>query len=279
MLPARSPWLLWLALLLALATGCTLTERCHENRDCPSPMLCDTVAGECVYECGGDEDCDGVGFACVDHVCQFDCSDSAELACPGEMAAICGSYCMDRYEASRPDATASFGGHDTSEALSRPGVVPWFTGSLTPMDAEAACAAAGKRLCLPREWEVVCSDVDQTAYVYGDTYDPVVCNAVDTHCDPECGVYPDCYWDCESDYHVLPTASFPDCANRFGVYDLSGNVWEAVAGDDGADHFRGGAFNCGDPALAHTCAYDGVAAGPFPSARGFRCCADGEPGP
>ena len=279
MTPAHPPRSAWLALLPALLWGCTLDERCHETRDCPSPMLCDTAAGECVYECEGDEDCDGVGFACVDHVCQFDCSGGAELTCPGDMAAVCGSFCMDLYEASRPDATSTSGGTDTSVALSRADVMPWYTETLTPLDAEAACAAAGKRLCQPREWEVVCSDVDQTAYVYGDTYDPEVCNAIDTHCDPACGVYPDCYWDCESDYTVLPTASFAGCVNRFGVYDLSGNVWEAVQGEDGADHFRGGAFNCGDPALAHTCAYDGVAAGPFPSARGFRCCAVGESGP
>ena len=33
----------------------------------------------------------------------------------------------------------------------------------------------------------------------------------------------------------------------------------------------------GDPGLAHTCSYDGLAAGTFPATRGFRCCADGDP--
>jgi len=263
-----------LAPTLATVWGCSLDEQCHENRDCPTPMLCDTVEGTCLYECEGDEDCEGIGFSCVEHACQFDCS-GGDLACPADMTAICGSFCVDLYEASRPDATETDAGEDNSRAESRVGVLPWHTESLTPADAEAACAAAGKRLCLPREWEVVCSNLDETVYVYGDDYDPAVCNSIDTHCDPECGVYPDCYWDCESDYRVLPTGSFPNCTNTFGVYDLSGNVWEAVLTDDGADHFRGGAFNCGDPALAHTCAYDGVAAGPFPSARGFRCCSDG----
>ncbi len=267
----------WIPLTVLLVAGCTLDERCRENRDCPSPMLCDTVAGECGYECETDEDCEGVGFSCLDHTCQFDCSDG-DLTCPDDMTAICGSFCIDVYEASRPDATETSAGTDSSRAVSRAGVLPWQTETLAPADAAAACAAAGKRLCLMREWEVVCSNVDATAYVYGDEYDPAVCNAIDTHCDPDCGVYPDCYWDCESDYRVLPTGSMDGCVAEFGVYDLSGNVWEAVQGDDGADHFRGGAFNCGDPALAHSCAYDGVAAGPFPSARGFRCCADGEDG-
>ena len=67
-----------------------------------------------------------------------------------------------------------------------------------------------------------------------------------------------------------------DASNEFGIFDMSGNTWEAVSSTDGMDHFHGGAFDCGDPALAHRCDYDGMAAGPFPATRGFRCCADGE---
>ena len=266
-----------MALLPLLAGACTLDEQCRENRDCPDPQLCNTVEGTCVYECEGDGDCEGFGFFCQDHVCRFDCS-GGELTCASDMTAICGSFCIDTYEASRPDATEIYQGSETSHAVSKAGVLPWSNPSLTPAQAATACEAAGKRLCLPQEWAAVCSNVEQTLYVYGDTYDPAVCNSIDTHCDPVCGVYPDCYRDCDSDYRILPTGSFPDCTNGFGIFDLSGNLWEAVQGDDGADHFRGGAYNCGDPGLAHTCAYDGVAAGPFPDARGFRCCADGEPG-
>ena len=89
-------------------------------------------------------------------------------------------------------------------------------------------------------------------------------------------MYRDCYRDCGSDFHLMPTGSFPDCSNVHGVYDLGGNVWEAVQTGDHNSHFRGGAYNCGDPALAHTCSYDGWAAGTFPNRRGFRCCADGD---
>jgi len=259
-----------------LVLGCAITEKCYENRDCPSPKLCDTTEGSCVYECGTDADCAGVGFHCHDHVCEFSCEGS-ELVCPDDMADICGSFCIDRYEASRPDATAESAGVDESTATARSGVIPWHTSVLIPAEAAAACEAAGKRLCAAHEWEVVCAGLDGRAYCYGEAYDPLICNAIDTHCDQECGVYPDCYRECESDFHVLPTGSMAGCVSEFGVHDLSGNVWEAVQFDDGADHFRGGAFDCGDPALAHTCAYDGVAAGSFPVSRGFRCCADGDP--
>jgi formylglycine-generating enzyme required for sulfatase activity len=148
---------------------------------------------------------------------------------------------------------------------------------LTPAEAAAACEEAGKRLCTAQEWERTCSRGGETVYVYGDEYEPVVCNSRDTFCDPACGVYPQCYRDCPFENLIMPTGSFPDCTNEFGIFDLSGNTWEAVESTDGADHFRGGAHDCGDPALAQRCDYDGVAAGTFPATRGFRCCADGEP--
>jgi len=259
-----------------MAAGCTLTERCYENRDCPSPKLCNTTTGACYHECEEEADCEGVGFHCVDHTCQFSC-DGGEIVCPEDMVEICGSFCIDRYEASRPDATSTAEGTDESRATSRAGVIPWFSGELSPQEAAGACTAAGKRLCSAPEWEVVCAGLDGHEYCYGESYDPLVCNAIDTHCDPECGIYPDCYWDCDSDFQVLPTGAMTDCVSEFGVHDLSGNVWEAVDVADGAEHFRGGAFDCGDPALAHSCAYDGVVAGSFPTVRGFRCCAAGEP--
>jgi len=266
------------AILALTAAGCRIEQHCYANRDCPEPQVCEVATGACVWECEADGDCGGFGFACADHECVFECGDG-ELACVDGMVSICGAFCIDSHEASRPDATDIGAGIDESLATSRPGVMPWQSELLIPAEADAACQAADKRLCTPAEWEAVCAGPDGTAYTYGDEYDPTVCNAVDTHCDPDCGIYPDCYRECDSDYHVMATGSFDGCTNAFGVFDLSGNVWEAVLLDDGADHFRGGAYDCGDPGLAHQCGYDGVAAGSFPNARGFRCCADGEPAP
>jgi hypothetical protein len=252
-----------------------IDERCNENRDCPNDKLCNTVSGSCYYECTEDSDCGGEGFYCENHTCHLLC-DNAALDCPEGMTSICGAYCIDVYEASRPDATSGSAGTDESMATSRPGVIPWHNGVLTPAEASAACVAAGKRLCTGQEWEATCAGTDPTVYVYGNDYETTTCNGIDGWCDPECGIYQFCYMDCPHDEQIMPTGSFPGCVNEFGVYDLGGNTWEAVSATDGADHFRGGAFDCGDPGLAHKCDYDGIAAGPFPTTRGFRCCADGE---
>ncbi|HCF57506.1 MAG TPA: hypothetical protein DFS52_05880, partial [Myxococcales bacterium] len=76
------------------------------------------------------------------------------------------------------------------------------------------------------------------------------CNCSSTSCSavPACP-YPHCYnqaspdgtgGPCGAGFHVMPTGSFPDCTNAFGVFDINGNVWEAVEPlvPDGLEHFR-----------------------------------------
>jgi formylglycine-generating enzyme required for sulfatase activity len=139
--------------------------------------------------------------------------------------------------------------------------------------ASAACAAADKRLCTMQEWRVVCRGPDDLDYCYGNDFDPLTCNGIDTYCTcEEEDPYPHCYLECGADFHVMPTGSFPDCTNSYGVWDINGNVWEIVASDDGLDHYRGGAYNCRDSEQLHHCDYDATW---DPSAKGFRCCADG----
>jgi len=281
---------LGLGLALPRASGCFVEERCYGSEDCPQDFLCDD--GLCVFqgfECVVDEDCGGLGFRCVDQVCVFECLEG-ELSCPDDMADICGTYCIDIWEASRPDATEESGGSDSSMALSQPGVIPWYSsdylGGMNQEIASAACEAAGKRLCTPQEWEAVCRGPDDLEYCYGDDYSASICNGIDTFCDCDGdgqpdgdGAYPHCRQECDTDLHVVPTGSFADCTNDFGIFDVNGNVWEIVSTDDGINHYRGGAYNCSDSEKLHNCGYDGAESGSFPSAKGFRCCADGEPGP
>jgi len=205
--------------------------------------------------------------------------------CPSDMINIENRFCIDRYEASRPDATPSYPGSDSSYATSRSGVIPWYPVNIET--ARKACESAGKRLCRPEEWFFNCTGTKNTVYVYGNTYSPTICNGIDAFCNcdnPSCAdlktcPYPHCYnqsssdggGPCGANLRVMPTGSFPDCLNEWGVYDINGNVWEIVDTNDGLEHFRGGAYNCGDSELLHRCDYDATWG---PSAKGFRCCKD-----
>lgn len=195
--------------------------------------------------------------------------DTGVFSCPIDMVLIdLGGYkfCMDIYEASRPDATSTSGGSNNSYATSRQGVIPWF--SVDIGTARTACNAAGKRLCYDYEWTQACKGPDNTIYSYGNSYDPIACNGIDTFCQ---NPSPGCYWNEQNvPFHVMPTGSFPNCTNEYGVYDINGNVWEWVE-DSLGGHPRGGAYNCGDSATLHQCEYIPQFT---PSARGFRCCKD-----
>ncbi len=199
--------------------------------------------------------------------------------CPfTDMVLMGDDSCMDRYEASRSDATASSGGIQTGAAQNVAGVIPWTPVTLS--QARGACQLAGKRLCGPAEWVSACRGKDLLIYTYGNTYDAAICNGIDTFChcgagsacedEPVCP-FPNCRQTCGAAFHVMPTGAFPDCHNLEGVMDLNGNVWEIVDLDDGYEHFRGGAYNCGDSETLHRCDYDATWG---PSAKGFRCCAD-----
>ncbi|MCC7535332.1 MAG: hypothetical protein IT379_03930 [Deltaproteobacteria bacterium] len=61
---------------------------------------------------------------------------------------------MYRYEASRPDATASAQGASSARSCSRAGVQPWV--NVTYIQARDACASAGMRLCTELEWLYAC---------------------------------------------------------------------------------------------------------------------------
>jgi hypothetical protein len=253
---------------------------CVDDADCDAFEYCETTTGQCrPAECFEDPDCDP-GMVCLDH----HCVPEGELSCPDDMVPIRNRFCMDIWEASRPDATESQFGTDESIATNRPSVMPWYTRRLDPAVARAACQAAGKRLCALDEWITSCRGQADTDYAYGDDFDPVICNSIDTYCvceepSPCAGEdpcpFPHCYDVCGANLRPEPTGSFPGCVNSWGIFDLNGNVWELADSDDGQLHFRGGAFNCIDSEALHRCDHDGTWG---PSAQGFRCCSDGERG-
>jgi len=209
-------------------------------------VTCGAVAGAPAAEaCNGrDDDCDGA----VDE----------QVARAAEMAQVTlaggRQVWVDRWEASRPDATAAALGLITTHACSRPNVRPWA--NLTLAQARAACAARGKRLCVDAEWRAACG---AQAYPYGAVYNQATCVSRVAG--------------------ASPTASKAGCASPSGAVDMSGNVAEWAECTRAVDcqivqPALGGSF-ADQVSDALRCDFRGNAvASSVSSAVGFRCCAD-----
>ncbi len=290
---------------------------CRTDEDCPEGSVCNLSTGKCnPVECQNDSDCDR-GLACQGGLCVFcdpfrcnpvkceadaqcaagfsctgdRCVSTEPLSCPEGMVSLGDEFCIDVYEASRPDATESREGADSSMAMSVKNVRPWVLTNDADKTfdentrALRACEAAGKTLCTENMWYRVCVGPQNLVYAYGDEYIAEICNGIDKFCSctgtsPCAGhdpcPYPHCYEDCKYNtyFHLEPTPTDPRCTNEYGIYDINGNVWEHVKGGDGT-RIRGGAFNCADSVELHRCDY--IPAIWTPSARGFRCCSLGTP--
>lgn len=232
--------------------GCLVTEYCYSSADCVSPQIC-LQNGSCGFECSRDTDC-GEGMGCEDHRCRP--KSAQPIECPADMVNIAEAFCIDRFEASRPDATSTSEGTQEDRAVSRSGVLPWqLFAPDNNATARAACLAAGKDLCTSQQWRSACEGRAGTVYGYGNTYEPETCNGIDTF-----GL---------SGFHLLPTGSQPRCRSDWGVYDINGNLWEHTLHGDNRT-IRGGAYNCKDSQTLHRCDY--IPGDWEPTARGFRCC-------
>jgi hypothetical protein len=258
------------------------------DEDFPVGQPCSTGTGACratgLFACRGD----ALGVTCVpssppavakafDVTCDGvddDCDGAIDDEAYDEMVAVDG-FAIDRYEASRPDATATSPGWRTHRACSKPGVVPWS--GVQKADAALACAAAGKRLCSASEWQSACAGPSNLAYPYGNLYEADSCNGADL--DPDC-VAPN------DDVAVVtgaplgcPAPTVSVCVAASGAADLSGNLaeWTSTAAGVGRFEVRGGAYDSPAPALS--CLDDGVGRDgeAFGPALGFRCCADEVP--
>jgi hypothetical protein len=238
--------------------------------------------------------------------------------CPSDMVDVRGEFCIDRFEISLVDrlterplsphyhptraqtvATweryqhASAGragepavpvppeyqlrGDFTPSARSVPGVIP--QGYLSALVAEAACAAAGKRLCTLSEWTTACRGEQNRKYPYGSTYADGACNvfreshpaavlhgdASREHLDPRLGLV-------EGSQGPLlrRTGEVSTCRSEWGadaIFDMVGNVDEWVS--EGV--FVGGFFSratregCDARVSSHPPQY-------FDYSLGARCC-------
>jgi formylglycine-generating enzyme required for sulfatase activity len=208
-----------------------------------------------------------------------DTAEAPSPACPAEMAYL-GSFCIDRWEAAL-EGRSPYGPPDgEGRAIAAAGQVP--AGYLSGDQAEAACWAAGKRLCTSDEWRSACQGPAGRAFPYGDTYQAGACNegrathpvidlfgaAADWSSeqmnDPRLNQLPD---------SLAPSGSSAGCVTPEGVYDLHGNLHEWVADAEGT--FRGGFYvdaTLNGPGCAYTTtAHD---RGYHDYSTGFRCCRD-----
>jgi hypothetical protein len=260
----------------------------------PTDEVCDGVDNDCdgavdepwdnppgLAQCGG-HDCLGVR----DQVVHVNASGA-----PGS------GYYIYKYEASRSDATASTQGSASSRACSSPAILPWS--QVTWNAADAACRAAGMRLCrtirsagavVSDEWGFACT-AGQTCsagsiYPYGCSYGAATCNGADTGTGKAqiCGALASC-----KTVGDLDTGSSDD-----QVLDLSGNLAEwtddrrDIANTSGSPEgagsataiytMRGGAYDTFYPGMA--CDFMGTQVHPTFSQpdTGFRCCSSCPPG-
>lgn len=219
--------------------------------------------------------------------------------CPAGMVYV-GPYCIDTWEAyvvelddagvEHPHSPFDVVDGLTVRAKTAGGVYP--QGYISQVEASAACASAGKRLCSPDEFHQACEGPGWadggTWYPYGgETRIPGYCNA------DKGSEMPILFGDDSADWTyadfndprlnqldggLAPTGTYPHCESPYGIFDCVGNLHEW--GNDPPDtsghgRFRGGFY--GDATLngpgclyvtsAHATTYHDYSTG-------FRCCAD-----
>jgi sulfatase modifying factor 1 len=136
-----------------------------------------------------------------------------------------------------------FEGRWAPRAVSRPGLTP--QGYVNKLQAVAACAGAGKRLCTEPEWRTACRGQNDTQFPYGETYQPDMCNinrevhpALVLHGVVHSGVLHDPRLNAVGVHGkslLHQGGGPPECRSQWGddfVYDMVGNIDEWVEGPE-----------------------------------------------
>jgi hypothetical protein len=213
--------------------------------------------------------------------------DPKSSRCGEDMVLVNGAFCIDRWEASL--VTLSPSGEERAHspfqpiaagekvrAVSAPGVPP--QGYVSALEAKAACAASGKRLCKPAEWRAACMGPGKKTYGYGDARVAGRCNDSARH--PAIATFGRRNWTWEEmnspvlnqlQNGLAKTGERRGCTNELGVYDMVGNLHEWV--DDPAGTFNGG-FYVDATMNGEGCTYSTTAHGAryHDYSTGFRCC-------
>lgn len=209
---------------------------------------------------GVDDDCDGVKDNNI-------ADDMVEVNFGGL------HFFIDRYEASRPDATSATPGFSEQRRCVTADRIPWTFAAQA--EAATTCAATGHRLCTGAEMQAACATVAGNAYPYGMAYSPSKCNGLDYDGVPGG----------QDNNILLPTgsAALLMCSTPTAIFDLSGNANEwtsTVTGNTGAPKnlpiymAKGGSYLT--PAAGLTCQFtlSRYASEAILPELGFRCCKD-----
>ena len=105
-----------------------------------------------------------------------------------------------------------------------------------PTMAHGVCKRLGKRLCRDKEWVRACEGDPAQRYAYGERLDLHACHThrsakthnIDGPCVPK--TVQSAYETCST--NTEPSGSFAKCRSPFGVFDLHGNVAEAMTRRD-----------------------------------------------
>jgi formylglycine-generating enzyme len=207
--------------------------------------------------------------------------------CPAGMIPIAATppFCIDRYEAAlvlasddSPWSPYFNPGTNAVRAASIAGAVP--QAYVSGVQAAAACATAGKRLCTDAEWLRACRGPANTIYPYGDTRQPGACNdaravnpVVEYFGSNDPSVFAMTGHPCidQLPASLDPTGANAGCVTAEGAFDMMGNLFEWTA--DPAGTFRGGDYVDtminGEGCLFVTTAHDTQF---WDYSTGFRCC-------
>jgi len=123
--------------------------------------------------------------------------------------------------------------------------------------AEDSCNSVGKHLCSLEEWRAGCQGPEQSRYPYGDSYDERYCAAQQSG--------------------SSRSGRLPACRSYYGLYDLTGNVWEWTSTPNPErDNFffvAGGNWDAAEKGTCGLAKYSFYPQNAYPGV-GFRCCAD-----
>jgi formylglycine-generating enzyme len=159
---------------------------------------------------------------------------------------LVGQSCVDRYEAhlleEGPDGKQVL--HPPHLRLEAKRYVAESSAGTKPqaficqVDAAAACANAGKRLCSLTEWYGACTSAKKNLYPYGTQYEKGRCNVGKPHLLSILHGASSSNWSyadfndpklAQTDGFLALSGAYPGCATPEGVLDMVGNLHEWVA--------------------------------------------------